>query len=132
MSQLHAYLNLSGRCREAMLFYQGCLGGELSLLTVEDSPMADQWPPHLGKHILHASLVQDELVLLGSDVGGPVTPAPEPMISLALTCGSEEELRRQFEVLSAGGKIQQPVHAFFDGWIGSVTDRFGIHWILKY
>lgn len=131
MSQLHAYLNLAGRCREAMLFYQECLGGELSLLPVEDSPMADQCPPHLGKHILHASLIQDSLVLLGSDMGGPAEGAPESPVSLALSCDSEDSLRRQFDRLAEGGTVQQPVHAFFDGWIGSLTDQFGIHWILK-
>ena len=40
MAQLNAYLRFNGKCREAMTFYQACLGGELTIQTVGESPMA--------------------------------------------------------------------------------------------
>jgi PhnB protein len=45
MTQLNAYLHFNGNCREAMTFYQACLGGELKMQAVGESPMAGQMPP---------------------------------------------------------------------------------------
>ncbi len=50
-----------------MTFYKDCLGGELTMQAVGESPMADQVPPEMHKHILHASLIQDGFTLLGSE-----------------------------------------------------------------
>ena len=71
MTQINAYLTFNGNCREAMTFYKECLGGELNMQTVEGSPMEDQMPAHAKKQILHASLIKDDLVLLGSDMSRP-------------------------------------------------------------
>ena len=56
MAQLNAYLHFSGDCREAMNFYKACLGGELNLMVVGDSPMAAQMPPGAKNNIMHALL----------------------------------------------------------------------------
>jgi len=34
MKQVNAYLNFDGNCRQAMKFYQKCLGAELELTTI--------------------------------------------------------------------------------------------------
>lgn len=130
MTQINAYLTFNGNCREAMLFYKKCLGGKLTLQTVEESPMAAQWPKTVQKNILHASLSNEQLTLLSSDMGS------EPLvmgnaISLALNCKSEEEINRFFKNLSHGGNITHPLHTFFDGTIGALTDKYGINWLFK-
>jgi len=51
-----------------MTFYQQCLGGELSLQAVKDSPIKEMFPPHMQDIILHADLTKGELTLLGSDI----------------------------------------------------------------
>ena len=47
MVQLNPYLRFNGNCREAMTFYQSCLGGELTIQTVGESPVAGQMPPSM-------------------------------------------------------------------------------------
>jgi len=131
MSQINAYLTFDGRTREAMTFYKDCLGGELSLLAVKDSPMAGQWPDEVQEKILHASLVKGPLTLLASDMKGAEKLVRGNTISLALSCSSEEEISACFEKLSAGGKVSHPLHKFFDGTIGALTDKFGMNWVLK-
>jgi len=131
-TQINPYLTFSGNCREAMTFYKTCLGGDLILQSVEESPMADQWPAAAQKNILHASLVNDHLALLGSDMGGPETLVVGNMISLALACSSEEEINTFFKNLSEGGKVIHPLHHFFDGIIASLTDKYGLNWVLKF
>ena len=53
---------------EAMTFYKNCLGGELTLQTIGESPLADQMPPQMQQGILHATLTKGALVLLASDM----------------------------------------------------------------
>jgi PhnB protein len=54
-TSLIPYLNFNGQCREAMAFYQQCLGGELILQKVSESPMSAQMPPGMESNILHSS-----------------------------------------------------------------------------
>lgn len=115
-----------------MTFYQHCLGGELILTTVGSSPMASQWPATVQNHILHASLSWGAPVLLASDMKGPNASIRGNMISLALACRSQQEIETFFQKLSSGGQVIHPLHAFFDGTIGALTDKYGMHWVLKY
>lgn len=130
-TQINAYLIFEGNCREAMSFYHQCLGGKLELTSVKDSPIANQWPPDVQHHILHAILTNDQLSLLGSDMAGPQGTVKGNNICLALACSNRHEIETYFNLLSAGGKITHPLHDFFDGTIGGFTDKFGMTWVLK-
>jgi PhnB protein len=130
MTQINAYLTFNGNCREAMTFYQNCFGGHLTLLPVEESPMANQWPSEVQKHILHACLEKEGLVLLASDMK-PEQLVRGNTISLAIKCSSEEEINRFFNNLSVGGKVTHALHKFFDGTIGALMDKYGMNWLFK-
>lgn len=132
MTQINAYLSFDGNCREAMTFYRDCLGGELTLQTVADSPMADQWPPQAQDNILHATLLNGSLILMASDMGGPGKLVRGNTISLSLTCSNEREIKLCYSNLSEGGLATRPLHDFFGGRIGMLTDRFGMNWLLYY
>jgi len=131
MTQINPYLTFNGNCREAMTFYKECLGGDLILQTVADSPMADQWPPDVQQNILHASLQKNSLVLLASDMAGRDGVVRGNTISLSLVCSSEEEINEFFTNLSQGAKVTHPLHRFFAGTIGALTDKFGMNWLFK-
>jgi predicted 3-demethylubiquinone-9 3-methyltransferase (glyoxalase superfamily) len=45
MLNLTPFLIFDGKCAEAMAFYQSCLGGELTVTRLGDTPMGDQAPP---------------------------------------------------------------------------------------
>ncbi len=132
MTEINPYITFHGNCKEAMTFYQECLGGELSLQTVKDSPMADDWPDNMQTHILHARLSNNGLVLLGSDMGSPEVSEKGNKVSLSLNCSSEVEMQASFLHLSKGGKVTRPLHEFFGGTIGTLTDKYGMDWIFYY
>jgi PhnB protein len=132
MTQINAYLTFNGNCREAMTFYQACLGGELNMQTVEGSPMENEMPAEAKYRILHASLIKDSLVLLGSDMAGPDGVVKGNTISLSLNCNSEKEIKTYFSNLSSGGQIVHPLHEFFAGTMGTLTDKFERDWLLYY
>jgi len=133
MAQLNAYLRFSGNCREAMTFYKDCLGGELTLQTIGESPVASQMPPAAHKNIVHSSLVKDGWTLLGSDMMDSGDRVNGNAISLSINCSSEEEIQTFFSKLASGGKISYPLHTeFWGGMFGVLTDKYGNEWLLNY
>lgn len=131
--QIHAYLTFNGNCREAMQFYRDCLGGELTLQTVGDSPMAGKLPETMRQRILHATLNNDALVLLGSDMVGERGLARGNSVSLMLECGSEREIRDLYDRLAQGGEATHPLeNTFWGALFGDLTDRYGQHWLLHF
>ena len=133
MSQINAYLNFNGNCREAMVFYQECLGGELTVQTIEGSPVEAQCPAAMKNHILHASLLKNGLVLMASDMIGPDGFIKGNTISLSLNCSSEREIKTFFSNLSSGGQITHPLEEqIWGATFGVLTDKYGIRWMLNY
>ncbi len=132
MTHLNAYLNFNGQCREAMTFYQSCLGGELILEKVSESPMAAQMPSEAGAHILHSRLINEGIVLMASDMIGAKLQQGN-QITLCLHCQSDEEVNQYFSRLSAEGEIKTPLHqTFWGATLGELTDKFGMHWMFHY
>ncbi|HEY4209123.1 MAG TPA: VOC family protein [Puia sp.] len=132
MTRINAYLNFNGRCREAMKFYQECLGGELTLQRVAESPMAAQLSASAGANILHSVLVRDGLVLMGSDTMGSELKQGND-IRLCLQCSTNEELQTIFDRLAIGGEIRMPLHQSVWGvTYGELIDKYGIQWMFRY
>ena len=133
MTQLFPYLRFNGNCREAMSFYKSCLGGELILQTVAESPIAAQMPPGTGNNIMHATLTKGSLMLAGSDMAPAEGVKQGNHMVLTLNCSSAEEINTFFQNLSAGGKVSMPLQAEFWGdTFGMLTDKFGNEWMLNY
>lgn len=133
MSQatLAPYLTFDGNCREAMSFYQQCLGGELELMPFAEAP-AENIPAGSEAGIMHACLTSGPLVLMASDgYGQPIVPGNN--VTLSLHCTSREELTTRFEQLGAGGQVTMPLEeTFWGATLGMVTDQYGMHWLLDF
>ena len=133
MAQINSYLTFNGNCREAMTFYKECLGGELVLQTIGESPMADKMPPQMKKSILHSTLTRGDLVLMGSDMVDENGLVKGNSVSLMLNCGSEKEIKSCYKNLSKGGTATHPLeNTFWGALFGDLVDRFGNHWLLHY
>ena len=132
MTQLNPYLNFNGQCREAMTFYQECLGGELTLQKIAESPMATQIPSEMGARIMHSMLRSKGITLMGSDMMGNNLEKGNA-IALFLSCDSDEEINALFNKLSAGGQIRHPLHqSFWGATYGELIDRYGLKWMFNY
>lgn len=132
-TQINSYLTFSGNCREAMNFYKECLGGELNLQTIGQSPMADKMPAQMKELILHSTLTNGALVLMGSDMVGDDGLIKGNAVSLALNCTSDEQIRNCYAKLSAGGRATHPLEeTFWGATFGDLTDKYGNHWLLNF
>lgn len=133
MTNIYAYLTFNGNCREAMTFYKKCLGGDLVLQTIGESPMAEKLPLKIKKNILHSSLTKNGFVLMASDMVGEAGLVKGNTISLMLNCTSEKEIKTAYEKLSAGGKATHPLkNTFWGALFGDLTDKFGNQWLLHF
>lgn len=133
MTHIIPYLTFNGTCREAMHFYRDCLGGELSVQTIGDSPLAHKMPAGMKEAILHASLTRGGLVIMGSDMVSEQGLSRGNGVSLMLHCSSEGEILDCYEKLAQDGQKTHPLEITFWGALfGNLTDKYGNHWLLHY
>ncbi len=124
--KLEAYLFFPGNTEEAMAFYRGVLGGELSITRRGDvDPTAPDGEKHL---VINAALDTGTFTLRASD-RADATNDVQTRVELTIIGTEEEELRRLFDALSDGGTVKAPLEKMFWGDIfGGLIDRFGIGW----
>lgn len=133
MTQIHSYLTFNGNCREAMTFYQECLGGELTFQTVGESPLSEKMPKIMKDCILHSTLTNGNLILMASDMVSEKGLIKGNSVSLSLNCSSEEEIKSCYAKLSAGGTANHSLeNSFWGALFGDLTDKFGNNWLLNF
>ncbi len=135
MPQLIPFLLFDGNCAEAMTFYHECLGGELTMTRLGDSPMKDMLPPEKHNRLINAHLKSGAMEISATD--WMAAPAYEPtwgdIYALFVNGGTYEELKAIFDKLSVGAREDrfQPLHDLPIGIYGQLYDKFGVHWIFR-
>ncbi len=132
MAHVNAYLHFDGTCRQAMTFYKECLGGELTLMTVGESPAAAQMPHQAKDAIMHSQLKNGTNVIMASDNLGTGSITRGNQFSMTIECSSKKEADTLYSKLSAGGKATHPMEDAFFGYYGDLTDKFGINWMISH
>jgi len=129
-SRLNPYLNFNGNARQAMEFYAGVFGGDLSLSTFaefgrKDSPDADR--------IMHGMLETDAgYTIMGADVPSDMEYHPIAGCSVSLSGDDASALRGYWEKLSASGTTTMPLQKQVWGdEFGMCVDEFGVSWLVN-
>jgi PhnB protein len=130
MTTLSSYLLFDGDCRRAMEFYRSCLGGELTLTLVKDTPAKEGMPESQHDKVLNARLQGSSLDISASDWLRPdQTPIRGNTACLYLSGGTFQELKSLFDKLSEGGETTDPLNQHFFGAYGALNDQFGVRWM---
>ena len=132
MSKLETYLFFDGTCADAMHFYERTLGGKLEMMAAKDVPGGDQKPPGVGgDKIMHARLDSGDVVIMASDWMASTPYLGMNGFSVSLTVDTLAEAKKQFDALSAGGKVTMPFDkTFYADGFGMLVDRFGTPWMV--
>lgn len=139
MATLSPYINFRGNCEEAFNFYKSVFGGDFAMVSrYKDMPVTEG--AHMsemdGEKIMHISIpISKETVLMGSDIGGEWAKhsVEGNNIQISINTQSEEEAKKIFNGLSAGGRVNMPLEKTFWGALfGMFTDKFGINWMVNY
>ena len=129
--QVQPYLFFDGRCDEALEFYQGAIGAEVTMLMrFKDSPDPGMCPAGAEDKVMHASLRIGDSIVLASDGRCQGRPSFEGF-ALSLTVPDDAAAERLFAALADGGQVQMPLaKTFFASRFGMVADRFGVPWMI--
>jgi PhnB protein len=137
--KIHPYLNFLGRTEEAFRFYERVLGGKLTeFYRFGAMPQQEGFAltPEQKNLVMHVGLaLPDGQMIMASDtMEGMGPPRVEGNnISISLHPDSRAEADRVFNALSEGGKVTMPIaDQFWGDYFGSLTDRFGINWMVNY
>ena len=134
MINLTPFLLFDGNCAEAMMFYQFCLDGELTLIKMSDTPMKDQIPSELHQKIAHASLKSGNIEFTATDWMHPVRkPKQGNTVCMYINGGNYDELKQIFDKLSEGAdkELLDDLRDMPFGSYGHLADKFGVHWFFK-
>lgn len=137
MISVDNYLNFPGNALEAFEFYRSVFGGELEQHSRYEDFGSDAGFDAADAHrTAHISLrLTDSFVLMGSDVPKRAEENLRPGTNayINLNVADEEEAHRLFGGLSAGGQVESPLDkTAWSALYGSLTDRFGIRWMVNY
>ncbi|MHB1209991.1 MAG: VOC family protein [Acidimicrobiales bacterium] len=134
MVNLTPFLLFDGECGDAMAFYQTCLGGELAVTMVKDTPMKDQFALEHHNKVINAHLKSGLIEFTATDWLHPTrTPKTGNTVCMHLTGGTKGELSVLFERLSVGAdpELVDLLRDMPFGSYGHLVDRYGIHWFFQ-
>ena len=135
MAAVNTYLNFNGNTEKAFNFYKSVFGGEFTVVQrMKDTPEPDKIPDSDKEKIMHIALPIGANILMGTDV---LESMPQVAFgtnsSICINPESEEEAKKLFDGLSAGGQIGMPLEKMFWGALfGFFTDKFGVQWMVNY
>ncbi len=133
--QLQPYLYFYGRCEEAVEFYRAALGAEaIQLFRFKEAPEPlppGALPPGFENKVMHGTFRVGDTSVMVSD-GNRESSTGFQGFSLAITVTTEAEADRLFAALANGGKVGTPLgKTFWSSRFGTVTDRFGVSWMIN-
>jgi len=130
-SRLSPYLGFRDNAREAMDFYQGVFGGEVTHSTFGESNASSD-PADTDK-IMHSELTTASgFSLMASDTPSSMRVSPGSSISVSLSGDDAAELTSYWEKLAEGASVSMPLsQAPWGDSFGMLTDRFGTAWMVN-
>ena len=126
------HLSFNGQCEAAFKFYARVLGGNATMLTYGDSPMAEQVSQEWRVKIVHATLtINDAAVLAGADVL-PEQHLQQQGFYVLLSVEDPAKARSIFQALAENGSIRMPIQqTFWSPAFGVLVDQFGVPWMVN-
>ncbi len=129
------FLLFDGNCAEAMTFYHQCLGGELKLTKLGDSPMKNMLPAEKHNRVINAHLKSGDIEISATD--WMASPAFNPIhgntFAIFIIGKAYDELKSVFDKLAEGAEKErfQELHDMPFGTYGQFYDKYGVQWIFK-
>ena len=134
MIRLTPFLLFEGNCAEAMAFYRTCLGGELTITKVGDTPMKAQVPAEQHGKVAVAHLRGGAVEFTATDWMHPTrTPRQGNTVCMYVTGGGYAELRAVFDKLAVGADrtLLDDLRDMPFGSYGHLADKYGVHWFFR-
>lgn len=126
------FLLFDGQCAEAMTFYHHCLGGELKLTKLGDTPMKTQFPKEKHHRMINAYLKSGDFEISATDwMASPdFDPIQGNTFAIFVIGQTYEELKPIFDKLKDGTNNTrlQELHEMPFGLYGQLYNKYGVQW----
>ena len=135
--KFEVFINFDGNCREAVEFYAKVFKSEIkNLMTFAQTPPDPNFSLQEADKdkVMYASVQIGDMTAMFMDMPSGVPLVKGNNISPTLSTYDKEEVRRLFNELQVGGRVDMDLQqTFYSELYGMVTDKFGIGWqILHY
>ncbi|OII13388.1 VOC family protein [Curtobacterium sp. MCBA15_008] len=129
--RLNPYIGFRTQAREALGFYHGVFGGEVTLSTFGEAGMSQD--PADADKVMHGQLDgADGIVLMVSDAPAGMESPEVSNISISLSGDDREALTRCWNGLAEGASIIEPLtEAPWGDTFGMLTDRYRVTWLVN-
>ena len=140
MARGSTYLDFPRTAEEVFRFYRSVFHTDFTgpIARFREMPAVPERPPLAAEDedlVLHVELpILGGHVLMGTDASESMgfTLRLGNNVYINLEPDSRPETDRLFAALAAGGAVEMPLQEmFWGGYFGSLTDRFGIRWMLN-
>ncbi len=129
-------LRFPGTCEKAFNFYKSVFGGEfIDFIKIGDDPYTKENSPKEE----HGKMAYAALQLGNVIIGGDDAPDSDMkqlssgnMLSIGVMPDSKNEVDRIFNALAEGGKVTTKPTEYPWGYLGGLTDKFGVTWGVWY
>jgi PhnB protein len=123
------YLSFPGTAAEALRFYQGVFGGELTL-----HPFAEFGRDDGPADAIAHGILSGPVDLFGADTAGEERPLSVQGLALSLLgAAAPALLETWFHALSEGGEVVDPLQERpWGASDGVVRDRYGLTWLVGF
>lgn len=129
------FLLFDGNCAEAMTFYHECLGGNLTITRLGDTPMKNQFPTEKHERVINANLKSGDIDFSATDwmTSPEFDPVQGNTFAIFITGKNYDELKPIFDKLKDGDNNErlQELHDVPFGTYGQFYDRYGVQWIFR-
>lgn len=127
------YLFFSGRCEEALAYYERAIGAKIGqVMRFNESPDAvpeGLLPPGFETKIMHSDFTVGNQMIMASD--GCDDRSTFQGFRLAISVATAEDADRIFNALAEGGTVDMPLGpTFWSPRYGMVTDKFTVGWMV--
>jgi PhnB protein len=125
-----------GTCEQAFNFYKSVFGGEfLDFIRIGDDPYTKANSP-IEEHgkVAFVALQLGNVIFGGDDAlaGTASSLVAGNMLGVSVEPDTKAEADRLFKDLAAGSKASTEMVDYPWGYIGTVTDKYGINWTVWY
>jgi PhnB protein len=127
------FLLFDGNCAEAMNFYHDCLGGELTMTKLGDTPMKDQYSANKHDRLINARLLSGQIEISATDwMASPeFDPVQGNRYAIYVNGETYNELKIVFDKLRDGDNNYRlkELNEMPFGIYGQFYDKYGVQWI---
>lgn len=125
------HLTFSGNCKQALLHYQKCFGGNLEVQTLADTPNGKSMSKRMQKIIVSATLKNEYFKLIGTDLTDDGGIVIGNNMSILIECNSYNErsllinnlLGREFDLKINTNQLINVVDKYRLSWVLAVSQK---------